>query len=117
DLWCFARLRGGDIEKLIDLPVLTVLSPAADEAWRLQAALDALADHPQVAEVEALGDGSSLLHLFAPVPSWVHRRLEVIGSPAQRQRGALFTFEVPISEVDEEIESLRELLWLSVGQV
>ena len=42
DLWCFAEVADGLISSLIDLPIFELLVPGADEAWRLQAAIDAV---------------------------------------------------------------------------
>ncbi|MDQ2876078.1 MAG: hypothetical protein M3Y33_15335, partial [Actinomycetota bacterium] len=53
DLWCFAAISGGRLDRVIDLPVGMSAAPAADEAWRLQAALDAMAGRPQRFRVAA----------------------------------------------------------------
>jgi hypothetical protein len=114
DLWCLAELAGGVVAKLIDLPQQKQLGPASDEAWRLQAAIDALAARPQRVRVaQADSAPARILDFFSPVPSWIQRRLDVIGALRRGSRGALFSYELPESEVAEEIDFLKEQLWLS----
>jgi hypothetical protein len=113
DLWCFAEVDGGVVVRLIDLPIENLLAPGADEAWRLQAALDAVDHRPQELRIRE-DDGASLFDFFAPVPSWIRRRLDVIGEPADRGVGALFSYALPLEEVVHEIEYFTEAIWLSV---
>jgi hypothetical protein len=114
DLWCFAELAEGAVAKLVDLPQQKPLAPAADEAWRLQAAIDALAATPQRVRVAQADDASArILDFFSPVPSWIQRRLDVIGTLHRGRRGALFSYELPEGEVEEEIDFLQEQMWLS----
>jgi len=114
DLWCFAELAGGVVAKLVDLPQQKQLGPASDEAWRLQAAIDALAGKPQRVRVaHADSAAARILDFFSPVPSWIQRRLDVIGALCRGGRGALFSYELPKSEVEEEIDFLQEQMWLS----
>ena len=114
DLWCFARVEGGAISQLVDLPLLGSLVPAADEAWRLQAAIDAAAGHPQMARIRAgTNPDTKVLDLFAPLPSWAQRRLDVAATPIGRGKGALFCYSVPTAEVDEEVQFLADMLWMT----
>ncbi len=114
DLWCFARMTAGAVTQLIDLPVLGPLVPAADEAWRLQAAIDAVAGHPQIARVRpGTNPDTKVLDLFAPLPSWAQRRLDVAGTPIGRGRGALFSYNLPKGEVEEEVQFLADMLWMT----
>lgn len=114
DLWCFAELVSGVVAKLVDLPQQEQLAPASDEAWRLQAAIDALTATPQRVRVaHADSAAARVLDFFSPVPSWIQRRLDVIGALRRGCRGALFSYELPESEVEEEIGFLQEQMWLS----
>jgi hypothetical protein len=111
DLWCFGQFNGAGRVRLLDLPIENPLSSGADEAWRLQAALDALADNPQAVCVQPSANGCRL-DLFSPLPSWAQRRLDLVGSPSPRGRGALFSYLVPSADADEEIAFLGRLLWM-----
>jgi hypothetical protein len=75
-------------------------------------AIDAIRSHPQIVST-ARGSVDCRLSFSAPIPSWAERRLLVVGQRAdEHDRGALATFIVPNSEVDEEIAFLRSNLWL-----
>lgn len=114
DLWCFASISNGVVDKLIDLPTHIAVTPAADEAWRLQAALDALAGRPQIYEVRAgMRPGLSVIDFFSPLPSWSQRRLDILGTPLLRSRGALLSYAIREDEVDEELLFLQEMLWMN----
>jgi hypothetical protein len=115
ELWCFAAIANGKVVRLIDLPVVDTLAPAADEALRLQAALDSCSGHPQrIRFTPAAEQGSAVVDLFSPVPSWAQRSLERMGTPVERSRGALFSFFMATTEAEEQISLLENLLWLSV---
>jgi hypothetical protein len=114
ELWCFARLSGGTITQLVDLPQFGSLLPASDEAWRLQAAIDASLAQPQQVRVRrGAVANTAVLDFFSPVPSWAQRRLDVVGVPLLRGRGALFSYGLPTSEVAEELRFLADMLWMS----
>ena len=114
DLWCFAALSGGKPQRLIDLPLGMSVAPAADEAWRLQAALDAIAGRPQRYRIAA---GSrpdmAVFDFLSPLPSWAQRRLDAIGTPLLRRRGTLFSYSVPEADAAEENQFLTAMLWMS----
>ena len=95
------------------MPLGLEIAPGADAAWRLQAAIDSLAGRPQrFAMRPASHEGASVLDLFSPLPSWAQRRLDVIGMPIMRSRGALFSYALPTVEVSEEIAFLQEMMWM-----
>jgi hypothetical protein len=114
DLWCFTQIVQGEVAKIIDLPLQSPLAPGADEAWRLQAAIDALASNPQQVRVSEQEKGSRQVGFFSPVPSWMQRRLDIIGVPCPGRRGALFAYELPQEEVQEELDFVAERLWVSI---
>ena len=116
DLWCFADVSAGQVRKLIDFPVGVSVAPAADEAWRLQAALDAAAGHPQRVRIRCGPDsGVVVIDFMSPIPSWAQRRLDIIGTPMLRSPGALFSYGVRREDVAEELEFLASMLWTSVA--
>jgi hypothetical protein len=118
DLWCFAALSDGRPQRLIDLPVGISTAPGADEAWRLQAALDAIAGRPQRFRVAAGSrPGMLLLAFLSPLPSWAQRRLDAIGTPLIRHQGALFSYSVPLADAAEEYQFLATMMWMSADNL
>jgi len=115
DLWCYARITGGHVTRLIDFPARGSLLPGADEAWRLQAAIDATANHPQQARMRAGPDGTTIADFYSPVPSWTQRRLDILGTALPRGRGALFSYALPDAEKAEELRFLADMLWITAS--
>lgn len=114
DLWCAVGLAGGHVARVIDLPIAaSTVAPAADEAWRLQAAMDSERGGPQCVRVHTRTAATARLDFFGPIPSWAQRRLDLVGNRCERERGALFTYEVPAAELHSEVKALEDLLWLS----
>jgi hypothetical protein len=112
DLWCFAEISSGAVRRLVDLPIQDLLAAGSDEGWRLQAALDLASGDPQLLRVGPLGPGNKVLDLFAPLPSWSRRRLDVIAEPAPRSPGALFSYAIAEDEIDQEVRFLEEMMFL-----
>ncbi len=113
DLWCFAELSEGNVERLIDLPVHHLLNRGCDEAWRLQAAVDYLNGNPQTVRVgSAYCSSDVLLHLRSPVPSWAQRYLETLGRPLPRQRGSLISFNIAKCLLQDALRFLGESMWI-----
>jgi hypothetical protein len=113
DLWCYVEVREGHVMKLVDLPI-RVDYRGCDEAWRLQAAIDADRRNPQICNIRDLRDsGYKLLEFFSPLPMWARRRFDVVGEPRSIS-GCLFAYKIPTSEFDQEVAFLRDVLWISV---
>jgi hypothetical protein len=119
DLWCFIRMKDGAPTALIDLPIADPAAPGCNEAWHLQAALDAERGQPQICRITTARDAhtSRILELFAPVPGWVQRHLEIAGTPVQRSNGSLFSYQVSTLAVDKITQFLTDMLWLRIVQV
>jgi hypothetical protein len=113
-LWCWSELAAGELTALIDLPIQSPLARGCDEAWHLQAALDAISEHPQHLRVRQApsAPGAVLLDLFSPLPSWAQRRLEVIAASAARSQGALVSYQLAEADLEEEANFLKEMMWL-----
>jgi hypothetical protein len=113
DLWCLVRMLNGQPRSLNDLPSRQGAASARDEAWQLQAAIDA-ETHPQEFRLRFDADNADLclVDLFGPVPSWAQHYLDAIGSPSPRTRGALFTYRVSTANVPELKSFLTSLLWM-----
>lgn len=113
DLWCFVELVAGEAKRFIDFPVEEESHRACDEAWRLQAAIDATRGDPQRYRLRMSGpDGKVAIDLFSPVPEWARRRWDAVGSPLAPKR-CLFSYEFSSAELEEELRFLHEDLWLA----
>lgn len=111
ELWAYVSLVDGQPAMLLDLPALTT-DRGCDEAWRLQAALDAVAGRPQQIVVRGTGHGRVALGLYSPPPRWLQRRWELIGEPS-KVAGALFAYEFTPSDAREELRFASDRLWLT----
>ena len=109
-LWSLAEVRGGVVQRLVDIHPKDSRFRACDEAWRLQAAFDAEAGHPQQVAVAVAGSVATL-SFFSPLPAWAERRLCIVGGRVD-SRGALFAFELPAASADAEVKWLADALWL-----
>lgn len=110
DLWCYVQMKNGQPERMIDLPQRGSRWRGCDEAWHLQAAIDALRGAPQNFRVTPSGD-AVLLEFFSPAPAWARRRWDAIGEPVPSE-GSLFAYRISRSEIEEERQFMREALWL-----
>lgn len=111
DLWCVVELRDGSHIRLLDLPALG-RDRGCDEAWHLQAALDAQQGSPQEVIVRRTGTGRIQLGLPAPPPRWLQRRWDLLGHPAT-VKSALFGYEFSPGDTRAELEFVKDHLWMS----
>jgi hypothetical protein len=110
-LWCYAQVHAGVVRHLVDLPVQARLNRACDEAWRLQAAIDALRDSPQSVRVERGARADEVvMHLLSPPPAWAQRRLDAVGRPIPRNR-SLLSYVLVEDQIEAELEFLQAALW------
>lgn len=118
DLWCFVRAEHGFPRALVDLPADDLTAAGCDEAWRTQAAIDALAGTPQAMRVGPASGapGERRLDLFSPVPRWAQRNLELVGIPISRVKGALISYRVPKLAVDNLSAFFADMLWMHVSE-
>ena len=118
DLWCFVRVEAGSPVALVDFPVGDHTAPGRDEAWRVEAALDAERGQPQILRFRSAGGGEGrfILDLFAPVPGWAERYLEMVGLPVARSNGSLVSYRVPAGAMPDLTEFLTAMLWMRVSE-
>lgn len=120
DRWCVVRLVDGAPEKLLDLPLDNAVSPARDDAWRLQAAIDAARRTPLGYRVLPVPGTTSLaeyiIDFFSPLPSWVERYLELAGISVDKSRGALFSYRIPASALPDLHSVVSGTLWMTATQ-
>lgn len=112
--WCFVRVVDGRPTRLLDLPAEDVGAHARDEAWRLQAAIDAVRGTPQRYRLRRVpgDDAISILELFGPVPSWVARQLDLVATPVERSRGSLLSYRLADAAIPTATRLLTEMLWM-----
>jgi hypothetical protein len=116
DLWCAALIADGVPLRLLDLPAEDSGAPAHDEAWRLQAALDAAAGKPQVFRIGGTaGAGASAgrtVDFFSPLPRWAERYLQLTGMAIPRSAGALCSYRVAEGAMPGLASLLEDMLWM-----
>lgn len=114
DLWCYAELTAGSTTRLLDLPLIGSLNRGCDEAWWLQAALDAVSGEPQVLRVRRVRRDTEfgVIDVFSPIPRWLQRRWDTLATPTQ-SAGALFSYSFAADETAEEVDFATQMLWLS----
>jgi hypothetical protein len=115
DLWLVVQMEKGNVTHVLDLPTTGSRLRGCDEAWHLQAAIDAAAGNPQVYRVRTAG-AHGFIDLFAPLPAWAQRRFDLFGTPAPREDrgpGSLFTYRFMARDVDSEAQFLQQFLWMA----
>lgn len=112
--WCFVRIVDGRPARLVDLPAEDAAAHARDEAWRLQAAIDAAQRTPQCYRLRQVPghDGTCILDLFGPVPSWIARQLDLVGTPVEKSRGALLSYRLVGAAIPTASKLLTDMLWM-----
>lgn len=111
-IWCYVEAEKGSAKKFIDLPLRQSKWRGCDEAWRLQAAIDALRGKPQLFRVRPGTKGSNIMDLFSPVPSWAQRKWDAVGERVPGTNGSLFSYGFHGQEIEQEIICARNKLWL-----
>jgi len=112
DLWCFVDIANGLATRILDLPINSN-ERGCDEAWRLQAAIDASEGTPQNLSIRQLGDGTWHLGICSPPPRWLQRRWDLIGTPVKRSHGSLFTWQFARQDVSDEVKFAESRLWFN----
>jgi len=113
DIWCYVTLEKGRPTKLLDLPLPSSTGlRGCDEAWRLQAALDARFSRPQEYRLRETTPESYVVDIFSPIPNWMERRWNWMGNRAD-SAGCLMSFEFAKSDLEQELEFARRKLWLA----
>ncbi len=115
-LWGYVELDKGLPVSWADLPLPGSVYRGCDEAWRLQAAIDAEKGHPQRYRIRAPAspdDGSSSeIHVYSPLPIWIQRHWDSLGQPLHPSAGSLFAYTFHPLDLQEETELLEQDLWL-----
>ncbi len=112
DLWCYVEMEKGEPSLFFDLPLPGSMWRGCDEAWHIQAAIDAIRKNPQVYRVREESQKHIMLDLFSPIPSWVQRRWTMVGESIPRDK-CLLSYRFKSEEISEEIKFVKEQIWLS----
>ena len=110
DFWCYVEIRDGEVRSLMDLPRLPHSESPHDEAWRLQAAIDAHQGTPQVYRIRSENE-RQVIDVFSPLPSWAERQFRVVSEPMPGEKGALCSYLVEGSASSER-DLLERYLWM-----
>lgn len=110
-LWYLCDLAGGQVKQSILLPFGEAKDRASDAAWRLQLAIDAIANRPSTFECRP-HEGGFRLQFHFPLPLAARRRLEYLGGRTRAGLDSPFAFWVPASELEAEKKFLHEHYWL-----
>jgi hypothetical protein len=113
DLWCYVQAREGRPERFVDLPLPGSAARGCDEAWRIQMAIDAQRGTPQRYRLRLGRPDTQVLEFFSPIPMWAKRRWDAVGVPASNSSGCLFAYELPKDEISQEVQFIRQMLWLT----
>jgi hypothetical protein len=111
DRWCFIKITGGNISKILDLPCRDLLARGCDESWRLQAAIDFTRNRPQTLFMEEHGSGAYLLKMGSPPPEWVQRRLDLFGDRFEEVGNNWPRWLINKNYAKEEAEFLEEMMF------
>ncbi len=112
NLWSIVELQNGRVTRLVDVHSRDARIRSCDEAWRFQAAADAVANAPQVARLSMLNNRVAI-SFGSPLPNWASRRLSAIGTPISAPH-ALLAFELDATHAEQEAAWLSEMLWLRI---
>ena len=110
-LWSYVRVRDGEPEALVDLPLPKNRWRGCDEAWHLQMAIDASRGNPQRFEIRIGPDHTGIMAFFSPVPMWAQRRWDTVGERIPSER-CLFAYQIAKDELPQELEFIHRALWL-----
>lgn len=112
DLWCYVEVDGGRPRRFLDLPLAKSRYRGCDEAWQLQAAIDAQRGAAQQYRCRTGDSEFVTMDFFSPLPMWAVRRLDAVGERAPATR-CLLSYRIPRGEIDEECAFLHRHLWLA----
>lgn len=108
-LWCIVRLEAGTSRALLDLVSPGDRERPCDLAWRIQMAIDAQANTPQL--MRERGD-ERVLDFFSPIPSWAERKLATIGGKVAPSK-CLLSYRFPADSINEIKMFFSNYLWIA----
>lgn len=115
DLWCLIRFQAGVPQRLLEFPLNDPVVHGRDEAWRYQAAVDALRGMPQqfLLRRGVSPEGGVKVDFFSPLPSFVERYVQFSGLALGKTPGALFSYRLTADAVGDVTAFLTDMLWMT----
>lgn len=114
-LWCLVRFQSGEPQRLLEFPVSDPVVPGRDEAWRYQAAVDALNRTAQQFRLRRginLPTADMTIDFFSPLPGFAERYVQFTGLALDKNPGALYSFRLPTEAVHDVKNFLNKMLWM-----
>jgi hypothetical protein len=109
-LWSYVSIVDSRVQRLLDFPRSDWRG--CDEAWHLQAAIDACLGHPQAFSLrKGPPNKSVIVDFFSPLPSWAQRRMDLLGERVSAYR-SLFAYRLSEQDFGDESRFLVESLWM-----
>ncbi|MHA7861536.1 hypothetical protein ACX1DX_09225 [Tessaracoccus sp. Y36] len=113
DLWCLVRFEAGQPIRLMEFPLTDPWLPGRDEAWRYQAAVDAMRGTPQQFRIRPGAREDAILDFFSPLPGFAERYVQLAGLTLGKTPGALFSFRLLPRAGDDVTKFLNNMLWMT----
>ena len=111
DIWCYTEVLEGKVKKFIDLPLISSVGlRGCDEAWHLQAALDAHRGNPQQYKLRKITQDTYAIDIFSPIPCWIKRRWNWLGKRVD-STGCLMSFQFMEIQIKQEMDFIQRKLW------
>ena len=109
------RCEAGVPMRILEFPVADPVVPGRDEAWRYQAAIDALRGTPQEFRIRrgARPSDDAILDFFSPLPGFAERYVQFAGLALGKSTGSLFSFRLPPEALDDVTKFLTDMLWMT----
>jgi hypothetical protein len=114
--WSVCLIEDGHLSRFLDLPVTPGIGRGRDEAWRLQAALDAARGVPQSLSIRQSDLDHAIVDFFGPIPSFASRYFEALGEIVPHAAGALLSYRIRLSDVDAVTTFTSTTLWMSTNE-
>jgi hypothetical protein len=108
--WCYIEIDDGTVTRLLDLP-LGNSERGCDQAWRLQAAIDSVAGHPQRLRIRSSPKSGSVVEVMSPIPRWLQRRWDLVGVSTEPSH-ALIAYVMDDAVAEQEASYAETSMWL-----
>ncbi len=112
-LWGLVELEGGVLKRMLELPLVPNRWSERDDALHIQMALDRQLKQSQRYRITK-SHATCKVEFFSPLPVWAERRYVAFGKKYDNKiKGALFAYDIPVEEIEQEEAFLQNYLWLA----